>query len=77
MRPGCTPNKVAPDPVREPVQMPWLHAAEMSNPQNSYIEVIGASGIAKADILGSSDPYCVVYWNVRDTIRHGLPSCFH
>ena len=56
-------NKVVPEKPRQPVEVPWLHAAEMADPQNSYIEIVGASGIAKADFLGSSDPYCIVYWN--------------
>ena len=38
-------------------------ANKMTNPLNSIVVgIISASNLASADILGSSDPFCEVYW---------------
>jgi hypothetical protein len=57
----CCAKKIVPYVPRPPVDLPWLDAAKM--PGASYIEIIGATGLAKADLLGASDPYCVIYFN--------------
>jgi hypothetical protein len=47
----------------EQVEVPWLDSIERGHPDGTYIELAGANGLAKADLLGASDPYAVVYFN--------------
>ena len=44
-------------------EIPWLETIEQGHPDGTYFELAGAVGLAKADLLGASDPYAVLYFN--------------
>ena len=44
-------------------EIQWLDTIEQGHPDGTYFELAGAVGLAKADLLGASDPYAVLYFN--------------